>query len=311
MQIINVKHPLLEKQRPTADTALIMGFFDGVHLGHQKVIKTGVQTAKEHNLKSVLLTFDRSPRTVYQHETDHKYLSTMSRKAELVEQLGVDYLYFVEFSEDFARLKPQEFVDEYMIDLKAKYVIAGFDYTYGKKDIANMQTLPEYSRGKFEVITVPEQIIDGQKIGSSAIKQFISDGKIEEASKFLGYSYQNQGVVVHGLQRGRTLGYPTANISTKGDQVLPAIGVYATRIKVGDTRYNAMTSVGYNITFKENTGITIEANVFDFDKDIYDQKVVIEWVKYLRGEIKFDGADGLIKQLELDKRNSLAILSKK
>jgi len=305
MQIINVKHPLRENQRPLDDTALIMGFFDGVHLGHQKVIKTGVKLAKQHHLKSVLLTFDRSPRTVYQHEKNYKYLSTMARKATLVEKLGVDYLYFVEFSDDFAHLSPQEFVDQYMIDLKAKYVIAGFDYTYGKKDIANMQLLPKYARGQFETVTVPEQIINGQKIGSSAIKEFILNDKIAEANKFLGYTYQNQGTVIHGLQRGRTLGYPTANISVDGSQLIPSIGVYATRVKVGDVWYDAMTSVGYNVTFKENTGITIEANLFDFDEDIYGQQVEVEWVKYLRGEVKFAGADGLIKQLELDKVNAL------
>ncbi|WCG36580.1 riboflavin biosynthesis protein RibF [Companilactobacillus farciminis] len=308
MQIINVKHPLKKEQLPTEATVLIMGFFDGVHLGHQKVIKTGVRLAKEHNLKSVLLTFDRSPRTVYQHETNFKYLSTRSRKAQLVEGLGVDYLYFVKFTPDFAHLKPQEFVDQYMIDLKAKYVVAGFDYTYGKKDVANMANLPNYSKGNFETVMVPEQLINNQKIGSSAIKKFITSDKISEANKFLGYNYQNQGKVIHGLQRGRTLGYPTANIAVDGDQLIPSIGVYATKIKVAGVWYNSMTSVGYNVTFKENTGITIESNIFDFNQDIYGQPVVIEWVKYLRGEVKFDGAEGLIKQLELDKSNSLKVL---
>lgn len=308
MQIINVKHPLGSAQRPDEEIVLIMGFFDGVHLGHQKVIKTGVKLAHEHSLKSVLLTFDRSPRTVYQHEKNYKYLSTMQRKAELVEKLGVDELYFVEFSTDFASLKPQEFVDQYMIALKAKYVVAGFDYTYGKKDIANMQTLPQYAKGKFETVTVPEQLIDGKKIGSSAIKEYILHDEIATANKFLGYNYQNQGIVVHGLQRGRTLGYPTANLSVDGEQLIPAIGVYATRIKVNDTWHDSMTSVGYNVTFKENTGVTIETNIFDFDEDIYDQHVKLEWDAYLRGEVKFDGAQGLINQLELDKTNALKIL---
>lgn len=311
MQIINVEHPLQKSQRPPVATVLIMGFFDGVHLGHQKVIKTGVELAKQHNLKSVLLTFDRSPRTVYQHEKNFKYLSTMARKAELIEKLGVDYLYFVKFNPVFAQLQPQEFVDQYMIDLQAKYVVAGFDYTYGKKDIANMKKLPEYAHGKFETVTVPEQLINDQKIGSSAIKQFITEGKLAEANKFLGYTYQNQGEVIHGLQRGRTLGYPTANLSVDGDQVLPAIGVYATRMKVHGIWYNAMTSVGYNVTFKENTGVTVETNIFDFDEDIYGERVELEWVQYLRGEVKFDGAAGLIKQLELDKENSLKILQDK
>jgi riboflavin kinase/FMN adenylyltransferase len=311
MQITKVKHPLLVQQLPTEDTVLIMGFFDGVHLGHQKVIKTGVELARRHGLQSVLLTFDRSPRTVYQHEKNYKYLSTMDRKAELVEKLGVDRLYFVEFGQEFAQLKPQEFVDQYMINLRAKFVVAGFDYTYGKKDIANMQTLSQYSRDRFEIITVPEQVIDDRKIGSSAIKKFIASDKVEEANKFLGYTYQNQGTIVHGLQRGRTLGYPTANLATKGDQVIPSIGVYSTRIQIGDTWYDSMTSVGYNVTFKENTGVTIETNIFDFDADIYGEHVALEWVKYLRGEVKFDGAKGLVEQLKLDKINSIAALQKK
>lgn len=308
MQIVNVKHPLLEQQRPADDTVLIMGFFDGVHLGHQKVIKTGVELAQKHNLRAVLMTFDRSPRTVYQYEKNFKYLSTMQRKAQLVEQLGVDYLYFVQFSDDFAHLQPQEFVDQYMVGLKANYVVAGFDYTYGKKDIANMQRLPEYAQRRFETVTVPEQLINGQKIGSSAIKTFISQGHIQTANEFLGYSYQNQGEVIHGLQRGRTLGYPTANLAVDGSQLVPAIGVYATRIKIGKKWYGAMTSVGYNVTFKENTGVTIETNIFDFDEQIYGQHVELEWVRYLRGEVKFDGAEGLIKQLELDKANALKAL---
>jgi len=308
MQIIKVKHPLHEEQRPNEDTVLIMGFFDGVHLGHQKVIKTGVDLAKQHNLKSALLTFDRSPRTVYQHEDNFKYLSTRSRKTELVAQLGVDYLYFIEFSEIFSKLKPQEFVDQYMINLNAKYVVAGFDYTYGRKDIATMQNLPKYSRGEFETITVPEQVMASRKIGSSAIKEFISNHEIESANKFLGYNYQNQGRIIHGLQRGRTLGYPTANIAVDGAQLIPGIGVYATMIKVADKWYKSMTSVGYNITFKENTGVTIETNIFDFDKDIYGQQVQIEWIKYLRGEVKFDGANGLVKQLEIDKEDCLKVL---
>lgn len=310
MQIIKVKHPLQAEQLPIEETVLIMGFFDGVHLGHQKVIKTGVELARKHNLQSALLTFDCSPRTVYQHEKNFKYLSTMERKAELVEKLGVDQLYFVKFTDEFAHLKPQEFVDQYMIDLKAKYVVAGFDYTYGKKDIANMQSLPQYAHHKFEVVTVPEQAINGRKIGSSAIKQFISENKVEEANKFLGYTYQNQGTIVHGLQRGRTLGYRTANMVTKGDQLIPSIGVYATRIRIDGVWYDSMTSVGYNVTFKENTGITIETNIFDFDRDIYGETVALEWVKYLRGEVKFDSADDLVKQLELDKLNSIKALKK-
>ncbi|APX72639.1 riboflavin biosynthesis protein RibF [Companilactobacillus allii] len=305
MKIVNVKHPLKNNQIPESDTVLIMGFFDGVHLGHQKVIQRGVELAHEKGLKSVLLTFDRSPREIYQHEENYKYISTVSRKAELVDKMGVDTLYFVEFTLDFASLKPQEFVDDYMVCMHAKYVVAGFDYTYGKKDIANMHELPKFAKDRFKVITVPEQMINGAKIGSSIIKRLILSDKIDYANELLGYNYQNQGQVVHGLKRGRTLGYPTANVVTSPEQLKPSIGVYVTRIEINGKWYPSMTSVGYNVTFKEDTGVTIETNIFNFDSDIYEQNVRVEWLHYLRGEIKFDGADGLIKQLNKDKEDSI------
>ncbi len=309
MKTLHVTHPLTKDDIPDQDTVLIMGFFDGVHLGHQKVIKTGVNLAKEHSLKSVLITFDRSPRVVYQHEENFKYLSTESRKQELIEKLGVDALYFVEFTPAFATLKPQEFVDEYMIGMRAKYVVAGFDYTYGKRDIANMETLPNYSRDSFEIVTVPKQTFsDKEKIGSSAIKEMIQSDQVDQANELLGYTYQNTGVVVHGLQRGRTLGFPTANLAVGKDEVIPSIGVYVTRINVDGTWYDSMTSVGYNVTFSENTGVTVECNIFDFDEDIYEKDVKLEWLHYLRGEVKFNGADELIEQLKLDRENSRSYL---
>ncbi|KRL68439.1 bifunctional riboflavin kinase FMN adenylyltransferase [Companilactobacillus versmoldensis DSM 14857 = KCTC 3814] len=311
MKTLHVTHPLKSEEIPSDDTVLIMGFFDGVHLGHQKVINTGVKLAHEQGLKSVLITFDRSPRVVYQHEKNFKYLSTEQRKQQLVEKLGVDYLYFVKFTSDFSQLKPQEFVDEYMIGMHAKYVVAGFDYTYGKRDIANMQTLPNYSRDEFKIITVPEQTFETEKIGSSSIKKMIETNQIDEANELLGYNYQNSGTVVHGLQRGRKLGFPTANLAVGKGELIPSIGVYATRLQVDGNWYDSMTSVGYNVTFQENTGITVETNIFDFDADIYGKEVEIQWLHYLRGEVKFDGPEGLVDQLEKDRQNSRQYLKLK
>lgn len=308
MKTLHVTHPLKDNEIPDTNTVLIMGFFDGVHLGHQKVIKTGVDLAHQHGLESVLITFDRSPRVVYQNEKNFKYLSTETRKQELIEKLGVDRLYFVKFTNDFAKLKPQEFVDEYMIQMRAKFVVAGFDYTYGKRDIANMETLPNYSRNEFEIVTVPKQTVAAEKIGSSSIKELIQSSKVDEANRLLGYDYQNTGVVVHGLQRGRTLGFPTANLAVGKDELIPSIGVYTTQILVDGVWYDSMTSVGYNVTFSENTGITVECNIFDFDKDIYDRAVKIKWIHFLRGEVKFDGAESLVEQLKKDRSDSQEFL---
>ncbi|WP_099974856.1 riboflavin biosynthesis protein RibF [Lactobacillus terrae] len=304
MKIYYVSYPIKKNERPQKDTVLIMGFFDGIHKGHQEVIQKGVELAQKNNLESVLITFDRSPRVVYQNEKNYTYLSTMRRKSELIKELGVDDVYFLEFSDELAHLSPQDFVNQYMIDMNAKFVVAGFDYTYGKKDIANMNLLPKYSKGNFEVISVPRLDNKDRKIGSSEIRELLKNNKVTEANDLLGYAYQNQGVVVHGLKRGREMGFPTANIKPTADQLIPGVGVYVTRVFIKGKWYEAMTSVGYNVTFEEETGLTIESNILNFHDDIYDEPIRIEWLKYLRGEVKFNSMDELIDQLHQDQKDT-------
>lgn len=312
MKLIKMKHPYRPKDIIQEDIVLILGFFDGVHLAHQKVIKEGVRIAKERNLKVALMTFNRSPKIAYQkyHPEDYHYLTQREQKYTLIESLGVDITYEVFFNSEFGNLPPQDFVQQYIIDWNAKVVVAGFDYTYGKPNVASMEHLPQYSQGKFEIVQVGEEKVSDESISSTLIRQYIKEGKVEKANAMLGYTYETIGYVVHGDARGRELGYPTANIHSHPYTLLPKVGVYAVRLTVKGQQYDGMASVGYNVTFGERHYITLEVNIFDFSDVIYGDDVKVEWVAYLRDEEKFASVDQLIDQLEQDKIDTLKVLNK-
>lgn len=306
MKKIELSYPLNKSLVPNEEVIIALGFFDGVHLGHKQVIKTAKEIADKKNQKLAVMTFNQSPVTVFGKESEEsfRYLSTIDRKAELFEQLGVDYMYVVKFSDGFNKLNPQEFVDQYIVDLHVTTAVAGFDYTYGTKEIANMKTLLDYAKGRFEVVEVSKLEFNDEKVGTTSVKYDLSNNKLNEANKQLGYVYENSGIIVHGLQRGRTLGFPTANVDINDKEFIPGIGIYVTEIQVDDKWYPSMTSVGFNITFDDIEKLTIESNILNFDRDIYGKDVKLRWHKFLRGEIKFDDVNSLIKQLNQDKINT-------
>lgn len=302
MKVIHLHHPYDPKAIDPAETVLALGFFDGVHRGHQAVLKQARQVADERHLKLAVMTFSQHPAIVFQHigPTGIHYLSPIARKTQLMAENGVDILYYVEFTSHFASLSAEAFIEQYILGLHAKVVVAGFDYTFGQKSDANMETLPKLAADRFEVIEVKRRTSDSEKISSSRIRKLLREGHIDETNSLLGYPYETDGIVVHGLARGRTLGYPTANVVNESHQILPGIGIYAVQIEIYGKWYPAMASVGYNVTFKEDTGITVEINIFDFSEFIYGEQVKVRWYHYLRGEVKFDGAQGLIDQLAKD-----------
>ena len=303
MEIIEIHHPYKESQLPKEEVVLVLGFFDGVHRGHQAVINRGKEEAKAKGLKLAVMTFNQHPSIVFQKidPTTMTYLTTVEQKASHMEKLGVDILYVIEFTSSFASLSPQAFVDQYMVGLHAKSVVAGFDYTYGPRDIATMANLPNYTQDRLDVITVPKLEDHDVKVSSTEIRDFLAAGDMEKATEFLGYIYSIEGTVVHGDARGRTLGFPTANIKVSHLTRLPRKGVYAVKIKVANKWYEGMAQIGRNITFEPGRDITVEVNILDFNQDIYGEQVAVEWYHYLRDEIKFDGVEGLIKQLNQDK----------
>lgn len=302
MEIIKIRHPYQKEQLPKEDVVLVLGFFDGVHKGHQKVIGTGRQIANQKNLKLAVMTFNQHPSIVFKKPVgEHmKYLTSIEQKERLMAEMQVDYLYEIEFTSDFASLAPQAFVDQYIVGLNAKVAVSGFDYTYGPKDIADVAHLPEYAKDRFEIVTVPKETEDGHKISSTYIRQQLDEGNLEEANKMLGYVYEIEGTVVHGDARGRTLGFPTANIKVKSSVRLPKEGVYVSELQVGDTWYPAMSSIGHNDTFGAGRELTVEVFILNFDQDIYGEAVRVRWHHYLREQVAFNGADALVKQLKED-----------
>ncbi|MBM7688107.1 riboflavin biosynthesis protein RibF [Enterococcus ureilyticus] len=306
MQIIPIRHPYTIDQIPTDEVVMVLGFFDGVHRGHQKVIETGKQIAQEKGLKLAVMTFNQHPSIVFQKvlPENMKYLNSLEQKERLMASKGVDILYVIEFTSAFAHLAPQEFVDQYIVGLHAKVAVSGFDYTYGPKEIADVAHLPDYAKERFEIVTVSKEELDGAKISSTRIRELMEAGKMEEVTELLGYVYETDGTVVHGDARGRLLGFPTANIKVKSTVRLPRIGVYAVQIQIGNKWYVGMGSIGHNDTFGDGRDLTVEVYILDFHQDIYGEQVTVRWTHYLRDQVKFDGAESLIVQLKQDEQDA-------
>lgn len=307
MQIIELSHPYAKDCIIQEPIVLALGFFDGIHLGHKEVIITAKKVAEERGYKVAVMSFNQHPSVIFQNVDPEsiQYVSPLERKKELLKELGVDIFYLVDFTKEFGALSPQEFVDQYIVGLNAKVVVAGFDYTYGKRDIANMELLPKYASNRFEIISIAEQKSENGKISSTAVRDLLLKGEIEKANELLGYEYIMNGVVVHGFGRGsKMLGFPTANIEVSNDTFLLKNGVYIVEMFVEGKWIPGMASIGINPTFDDVHKVTIEVNLLDFDKDIYHLPVRVKWLKYLRPELKFDGIDALIAQLKKDEQDT-------
>lgn len=295
MLVVELNH----KPQKEADKVLVLGFFDGVHLGHQKVIQKGRQLADEKGLPLAVLTFNHHPSIVFKKQDRYRYLSNLKEKEALFADLGVDILYIVPFTSSFAKQAPQTFVNDYIISLGAKEVVVGFDYTYGASKTATAHQLPLYANQQFNVHIVGALKDDGCKVSSTAIRQYLEQGEIEKANYQLGRIYTTHGLIIHGDARGRTLGYPTANIEPYMDEMLPSLGIYAVEMKVQNTWYQGMASIGHNITFG-HFDLSVEIHLFDFDQEIYGEEVTVRWYHRLRSEKKFKQVTELIEQLNHD-----------
>lgn len=311
MKIVHLKHPydpkLIEKSR----VVLVLGFFDGVHLGHRALIEAGREKADQEGIPLAVMTFNRHPGIVFSdiHPRDIHYLTTAGQKQEEMEKLGVDLYYEVEFTSAFGSLKPEDFIDQYIAGLNAAVVVAGYDYTFGPPQETDMALMEELADNRFEVITIEEQRLDsGEEISSTAVRRYLMQGEIEKANQLLGRPFETTGYVIHGMARGRELGYPTANVYPDQDLLIPAIGVYASRVCVQGRWHDAMTSIGYNITFGDSKEYTIEVHILDFDQAIYGENVTIRWYEYMRGEEKFDTVEDLTAQLAEDEVKTREIL---
>lgn len=282
------------------DSVLVLGYFDGLHRGHKALFDKAKEIAKRDNLALTVLTFNESPRLVLSRFTPDLLFSLTSpeKRYEKFAEYGVDYLYLIDFTSTFSKLSAKNFLENYIKQLRAKTIVVGFDYKFGhdRKDAID---LAQQFNGN--VVVVPEVQDNGEKISSTRIRQLIFDGNIKEVNRLLGHNFSTRGIVVHGDARGRTIGFPTANLAPIDNVFLPGDGVYVSDVIVNGKCYRAMTSVGKNITFG-GTELRLETNIFDFKDEIYGETVEIIWLDKIRDMVKFAGADELIEQLKSDKK---------
>lgn len=276
-------------------TVLVLGYFDGLHRGHQALFAEARKIAAVLHLKIAVLTFPEKPTLTFEKFNLEMLLKLTSdkKRADLFAQNGVDYLVFKDFTSSFAKMTSKEFSEKVVMKFNPQVVITGFDYTTGS-DMKKLTTTDDY-----KVVLIPEVSDDDVKISSTRIREAIRVGNVAKANELLGYAYETTGLVVHGFARGRQLGYPTANLVVKDFVRIPSPGVYVVDVLIQGKRRRGFASIGYNKTFnvKEKT---IEVHVFDFELDIYGEKLTVFWLDKIRDMVKFDGMESLIKQMKSD-----------
>lgn len=282
--------------------ALSIGMFDGVHLGHQCIINQLNSVAEEKNLESAILTFWPHPRTIFSPNDDLKLLNTIEEKTYFLQKHGVKHLFLKEFDAPFRNLTGEEFVKQILVSkLNVKHLIIGHDHTFGKDKSGDFQLLekmaPEFG---FEVEQVEAVDFHDKHISSTQIRNALSGGNVKEANEMLGYVYSVSGTVIHGKKIGRTIGYPTANIEVNSLKLLPKKGAYIVDVFVKNHHLKGMLSIGTNPTVSGDK-LSVEVYILDFDEDIYDQEISVNFREFLHDEIKFENLEKLIERLDEDK----------
>lgn len=301
----------IDEFKDVKNPIVTIGTFDGVHLGHQKIFEMMKVNAEKYDGETVVITFYPHPRIVLHADSKNlKFINTQKRKVELLELAGVDHLIIINFTREFSRLNSATFIKEYLVDkIKTKKLIIGYDHHFGKNRLGDFSTL--YDLGHkygFEVEKLAAQNVENIAISSTKIRRALNEGKIKIANTLLGYDYSIAGKVVRGQKIGRTIGFPTANIELEDEyKLVTANGVYACKVDYDGRIYKGMGNIGLRPTVTQNE-LTIEVNIFDFDKEIYDESITIYFIDRIRDEIKFDNLAGLRNQLQLDKITVLEIL---
>ena len=289
---------------------MTIGTFDGVHIGHQKVLSKLVNSAKKNSASSVLLTFFPHPRMVLQKDSHIKLINTIEERIELLRKTGLDALVVHEFTEDFAEKTALDFVKNVLVDhLKISNLIIGYDHRFGKNREGNFDQLTEYGKTfGFKVNKISQQEIDHITISSTKIREAIELGNIEEANRYLGYYFMLTGEIVKGKNLGEKIGFPTANLFIEETyKLLPKTGSYIVKSEIENQTVYGMMNIGYNPTVKGKKQ-TIEIHFFNFNKDLYGKKIQIDVLKFLREEQKFASVEDLKNQLEIDKKKSLTMI---
>lgn len=296
----------------TKKAIITIGTFDGVHLGHQKVIKQLLNSSEKEKKVSLLLTFFPHPRMILQKNSDIKLINTIEEKTELLKEISLDELIIQPFNHEFSRLSAFEFVRNILVNqLNISKLIIGYDHRFGKNREGDFEQLQEYGEiFGFEVEEIPAQSLNDIAISSTKIRKALDEGNIKKANSYLGYNFMLSGEVVKGKNLGEKIGFPTANINVKEDcKLIPKTGVYVVKSIIEGVLHFGMMNIGNRPTINGKHQ-TIEVNFFDLDDNLYGKNIKVELLDFLRDEQKFDSIDGLKSQLHQDKKDAKNIISK-
>ena len=301
MKTICLQYPLPEDFQQPSPSVIALGYFDGVHLGHRRVIQKAIDVAKANGWQSTVLTFDPHPREVLGQSGYTRYLTPLEDKLEQFAKLGVDVTYVMKFDISFAAVYPEDFVEECLLPLSCRHVVVGFDFTFGHRGKGTASTLQELSGGRYGVDVIGPVNRLGEKVSSTMIREYLLNGDVRQTQQLLGRPYKIRGTVVHGDKRGRTIGFPTANIAVRSPYLIGKNGVYGVRIKVDHHTYYGVMNVGIKPTFElEKKEKSLEVHILDFSGEIYGKEVEVEFLFFIREEQKFSGVDALIAQIRKD-----------
>jgi riboflavin kinase/FMN adenylyltransferase len=294
------------------NSAITVGTFDGVHLGHRKIIFELNRVKKEKSLRSMVITFDPHPQIVLKNKTaDIKLLTSAEEKLEIFRSLNIDFVFVINFTKKFSETGAEDFYKRYLIEkIGLSHLVLGYDHMFGKNREGNFDTLKNLSQQyDFEVDKVREFKVEDKHVSSSVIRKLLLSGDIAKANKFLGREYSLKGIVVKGKKLGRELNYPTANIEVSDkSKLIPKNGIYAVKILIDGREYSGMMSIGYNPTVSDDNTLKLEVNIFNFNDDIYGKEIEVGFIEYLREEIKYKSIEELVSQLENDKKKSLILI---
>lgn len=304
----------IKELKKNKNTILTLGTFDGIHPGHLKIIDKMIDRSRENGFRNVVITFHPHPRAVLSADSNIKLLTTPAEKIELLKKKGVENILTINFTKEFASLTAEEFIYDFLVNgIGLSEIVLGHDHHFGKGRRGNVDLLKIIgAKENFTVTTVDAFYIDDEVVSSTKIRNALTDGELKRANKLLGRNYSFSGTVISGDKRGRELGYPTANIKLLShEKLLPAIGIYAVKVLLGNEKHIGLLSIGKRPTFYNEGEIVTEVYIYNFDREIYDEVVTLELIERLRGEEKFNSASELIDQMNKDKENGLKILTNK
>lgn len=282
-------------------TAVTIGMFDGLHLGHLKVIDGCLSTSQSNHLKTCVISFSNHPADHFTGKRN-ELLMPMQEKIEAFENLGIDYLVIIPFDAYIVELPAKNFIQELLIGrLKAEKVVLGYDNHFGKNREGSISFINEHFGYVLETIAIDVAKVDEVIVSSSQIKKYLSEGDITKANAMLGLPFSVSGIVVHGNQNGRKIGFPTANMALKADnKFIPQLGVYLCQVKIEAGLFFGLTNMGYRPTLNKDDGIHIETHLLDFDGELYGQRIEIQFIEKIRSEKRFDSFEDLKNQIAAD-----------